>query len=373
MAAQAAQLGNPAHGGMEDCFGDSWRAVVYGEAPGLPDLGRFGEDEVLLVHGTARITDPQTGKVKGRGPHAWVEMKAGKWVVVWDPQAKRTFGWEEYKREIGARVVARYTGDQAAAMALRYKHTGPWRAERVGNRNPKGGSWPWLLAPGPGLAEEAAGIVAGMSVNPEQTVKTARFDWNSAAQAYEAVARGPRGGRIVIAQSGYPDRVISAALHKGYRLEGVPPQFEKHLYVTEYDTVTGRSRRVRFEPKSNPSPARARLMREFNPRAAGAAGKAGKAGAAGGRPALTLTDLYKRPWSGVYEYPNVGYPHRAEVLAENTYTSEHGVKYLSRVLTNRTRTRWWLEIKSEGWLKGYWTTTSRKLAEEWIAAVKGGR
>jgi hypothetical protein len=91
---------------------------------------------------------------------------------------------------------------------------------------------------------------------------------------------------------------------------------------------------------------------------------------------MTLQDLYNTPWSGVREYPNIGYPFRAKVLAENKFVNEYDVPFEAKVFTNRTNNRFWIEILNVGGggrsLIYYVTTTSQKKADLWVAAVKAG-
>lgn len=90
---------------------------------------------------------------------------------------------------------------------------------------------------------------------------------------------------------------------------------------------------------------------------------------------MTLKELYETPWNGMKDYPKVGYPWRVLVLARIEFTNEHGVALEARVLTNRTRKRFWIEIKYPhhdgfGSLRLYQTTTSKKKADAWVAAFR---
>lgn len=92
---------------------------------------------------------------------------------------------------------------------------------------------------------------------------------------------------------------------------------------------------------------------------------------------MTLRDLYETPWNCLKDYPKVGYPWRAPVLANIDFTNEHGVPFEARVMTNRTRNRFWLEIKNSnnngfGSLHLYQTTTSKRQAGLWITAIQCG-
>lgn len=90
---------------------------------------------------------------------------------------------------------------------------------------------------------------------------------------------------------------------------------------------------------------------------------------------MTLEQLYESPWNCMTDYPKVGYPWRASVLAKIDFENEHGVPLEAKVLTNRTRKRFWIEIKYAnnngfGSLRLYQTTTSKKKADSWIAAIR---
>jgi hypothetical protein len=92
---------------------------------------------------------------------------------------------------------------------------------------------------------------------------------------------------------------------------------------------------------------------------------------------MTLKELYETPWNCMSDYPKVGYPWRAPVLAKIDFKNENGVLLEARVVTNRTRNRFWIEIKYSdnngfGSLHLYQTTTSKKKADLWIAAIRCG-
>lgn len=84
---------------------------------------------------------------------------------------------------------------------------------------------------------------------------------------------------------------------------------------------------------------------------------------------ITRDNLLTAPWSPMTDRPRVGYPFMAPVIAKRTITNPHGVQYNARVLTNRPGTRWWIEVESDHWLRLYLTTTSKRVRDEWIAAV----
>lgn len=68
-------------------------------------------------------------------------------------------------------------------------------------------------------------------------------------------------------------------------------------------------------------------------------------------------------------------PQRNRLVAAHTWRNVHGVKFQARVLTNNGETRWWvnavlvdLHMRASGTL----STSSKRRAAEWIAAVKAG-
>lgn len=85
---------------------------------------------------------------------------------------------------------------------------------------------------------------------------------------------------------------------------------------------------------------------------------------------MTAHDLLSQTWNCMRDRPTVNYPWRASTLAKCLITNENGVVYEAQVLTNRTGTRWWLEIQNNHWLTAYRTTTSKKLKDEWIGALQ---
>lgn len=84
------------------CYYDAWKFVLR-------------HDDCIIVHGTVKNPD---GKVMH---HAWAECDS----LVWEPQTG------EYlpRRAWGERVVSRdaaYSADEAAVLALKTGHSGPW-------------------------------------------------------------------------------------------------------------------------------------------------------------------------------------------------------------------------------------------------------
>lgn len=92
---------------------------------------------------------------------------------------------------------------------------------------------------------------------------------------------------------------------------------------------------------------------------------------------MTLKDLYDTPWNCMTDYPKIQYPWRAPVLAQTQFNNEHEIALEARVLTNRSRNRFWIEIVyvnggGFGNLRLYRTTTSRRKVDSWISALLGG-
>ncbi len=85
------------------CYADSWRFLI-----------KEGEGE--LIHGTVF-----TGGLRMR--HAWVETSTG-WV--WEPQTGRYHTKLGFQATFAPVVEARYAAEEAAIMAARAKHLGPW-------------------------------------------------------------------------------------------------------------------------------------------------------------------------------------------------------------------------------------------------------
>ncbi len=87
------------------CYQDAWRFLIK-------------EEEGLLVHGSVE----SSGK---RIAHAWVETETG---YVWEPESKSFINKEAFYRAVQPQVGAIYTPEQAAIMAARTNHFGPWAA-----------------------------------------------------------------------------------------------------------------------------------------------------------------------------------------------------------------------------------------------------
>jgi uncharacterized membrane protein (UPF0127 family) len=85
------------------CYADAWRFVIK-------------EAEGELVHGTVYSGNRRIG-------HAWVETTTG-WI--WEPQTRRYFTNLGFRHDYAPVEESRYTVEEAAIMAARIKHLGPW-------------------------------------------------------------------------------------------------------------------------------------------------------------------------------------------------------------------------------------------------------
>jgi len=85
------------------CYADAWRFVIK-------------EEEGNLVHGTVFSGGRRMG-------HAWVETLTG-WI--WEPQTGWYFTNLGFRDSFAPDGETRYTAEQAAVMAARAKHLGPW-------------------------------------------------------------------------------------------------------------------------------------------------------------------------------------------------------------------------------------------------------
>ncbi|MBI2852743.1 MAG: hypothetical protein HYX84_06545, partial [Chloroflexi bacterium] len=88
------------------CYADAWRFLIK-------------EEEGNLVHGTVFSGGRRTG-------HAWVETLTG-WI--WEPQTGRYFTNLGFRDSFAPDGETRYTAEQAAVMAARAKHLGPWNEQ----------------------------------------------------------------------------------------------------------------------------------------------------------------------------------------------------------------------------------------------------
>ncbi|MDD4985483.1 MAG: DUF192 domain-containing protein [Dehalococcoidales bacterium] len=88
------------------CYADAWRFLIK-------------EEEGTLVHGTVFSSGRRMG-------HAWVETLTG-WT--WEPQTGRYFTNLGFRDAFAPDGEIRYTAEQAAIMAARAKHLGPWTKE----------------------------------------------------------------------------------------------------------------------------------------------------------------------------------------------------------------------------------------------------
>jgi uncharacterized membrane protein (UPF0127 family) len=86
-----------------NCYADAWRFVI-----------KEGEGE--LVHGMVYSGNRRIG-------HAWVETATG-WI--WEPQTRRYFTSLGFRHDYAPVEESRYNAEEAAIMAARMKHLGPW-------------------------------------------------------------------------------------------------------------------------------------------------------------------------------------------------------------------------------------------------------
>lgn len=63
-----------------------------------------------------------------RGKHAWLRRPDGR---VWDPTVNACVTTEEYQAACHALPVREYTRGQAARLALKTGHCGPWYSEKT--------------------------------------------------------------------------------------------------------------------------------------------------------------------------------------------------------------------------------------------------
>jgi uncharacterized membrane protein (UPF0127 family) len=89
-----------------NCYADAWRFVI-----------KEGEGE--LVHGTVYSGNRRIA-------HAWVETSTG-WI--WEPQTRRYFTSLGFRHDYAPVEESRYTAEEAAIMAARTKHLGPWTGQ----------------------------------------------------------------------------------------------------------------------------------------------------------------------------------------------------------------------------------------------------
>jgi uncharacterized membrane protein (UPF0127 family) len=85
------------------CYADAWRFVIR-------------EGEGTLIHGTVYSGNRRIG-------HAWVETSTG-WI--WEPETGKYFTSLGFRCDFAPVEESRYTAEEAAIMAARTKHPGPW-------------------------------------------------------------------------------------------------------------------------------------------------------------------------------------------------------------------------------------------------------
>ena len=88
------------------CYQDAWRFLIK-------------EGEGYLVHGTVWSKDKRIG-------HAWVETETG---YIWEPETRKFYTILGFNNAASPIEQHRYTPTEAAVMAARTKHFGPWTAE----------------------------------------------------------------------------------------------------------------------------------------------------------------------------------------------------------------------------------------------------
>jgi len=91
------------------CYADAWRFVI-----------KEGEGE--LIHGTVFSGNRRIG-------HAWVETSTG-WV--WESETGKYFTHLGFRDSFAPIIESRYTAEEAAIMAARTKHFGPWTEQERG-------------------------------------------------------------------------------------------------------------------------------------------------------------------------------------------------------------------------------------------------
>ena len=91
------------------CYEDAWRFLIR-------------EEEGHLIHGTVLSNGRRIG-------HAWVVTSTG---YIWEPQTKNFYTREVFQAIAEPLDGNRYTTEQAAIMAARTKHLGPWTEEERG-------------------------------------------------------------------------------------------------------------------------------------------------------------------------------------------------------------------------------------------------
>ena len=89
------------------CYADAWRFLIT-------------KEEGTLVHGTVFSGSRRMG-------HAWVETSTGR---VWEPQTGSYFTILGFRDAFAPDIKRRYTAEEAAIMAARAKHLGPWTEQQ---------------------------------------------------------------------------------------------------------------------------------------------------------------------------------------------------------------------------------------------------
>ena len=114
---------NPATG---TCYRDAVQAVVDDPPVGPRNAPLSSFENLTVVHGKARVTDADTGRVKRAG-HAWVEFSAGPYWFVFDPTMKLLMDRDQYYAATKAKGETRYEKPlRLIGMAHDAGHWGPY-------------------------------------------------------------------------------------------------------------------------------------------------------------------------------------------------------------------------------------------------------
>jgi hypothetical protein len=84
-----------------------------------------------LVHGFALVGGMARDGLAIPGEHAWLQLPDGR---VWDPTENALATAEEYAAACHAMPVREYTKLQAARLASRHGHYGPWYDDKTGSQ-----------------------------------------------------------------------------------------------------------------------------------------------------------------------------------------------------------------------------------------------
>jgi len=104
LAQEGGALYSPTRAGT--CYEDAWRFLM-------------NEKEGYLIHGTVLSDGKRIG-------HAWVETLTG---YIWEPETKTFYTRQAFKAIAKPLEENRYAVEQAAIIAARARHLGPWTEE----------------------------------------------------------------------------------------------------------------------------------------------------------------------------------------------------------------------------------------------------